>query len=73
MATVTGSVSVVESCLASMNSFQVVIKAMIAVVNSAGAARGRRMRRKAWEREAPSTRAASSSSQGSWRKKLSSV
>ena len=73
MATVTGSVAVVESWRASMNSFHVAMNARIAVVNSAGAARGSRTRRKACPREAPSTRAASSSSHGSCRKKDTSV
>ena len=73
MATVTGSVPVVDSCLANMNSFHVVMNAMMAVVNSAGAAKGRSTRRKAWLRDAPSTLAASSNSHGSWRKKLSKV
>src|SRR5699024_1667338 len=73
MATVTGSVGVVDNCRASMNSFHVVMKAMMAVVKSAGAARGRRMSRKACDFVAPSTRAASSNSQGSWRKKLTKV
>ena len=73
MATVTGSESGVESCLASMNSFHVAMNARIAVVNIAGAASGRITLRKASEREAPSTRAASSSFHGSSRKKLVSV
>lgn len=58
MATVTGSVAVVESWRVT-NSFHVVINAIIAVVNSAGAASGNKMRRKACL-VAPSTRAASS-------------
>ena len=68
IATVTGSVASVDSCLASMNSFQVAMKHRIAVVKSAGAASGSKTVRNAVPRDAPSTRAASSNSHGNWRK-----
>src|SRR5699024_11497714 len=56
IATVTGSVPVVESCCDSRNSFQVMMNARIAVVNSAGAASGRMILTNACPRVAPSTR-----------------
>src|SRR5262245_22821988 len=53
---------------AMMNSFQVAMKARIAVVNTPGAASGRITLRNAWPGVQPSTTAASSSSYGICRK-----
>src|SRR5919205_1165250 len=69
MATVTGWVASLESWLAMRNSFHEEMKARIAVVKMAGAARGMMTLRKACPCVQPSTRADSSSSHGISRKK----
>src|SRR5699024_5359379 len=65
----TGRAAVVEvSEMPYTKSFHAMKKAMIAVVNTPGAASGTMALRKAWKGVAPSTCAACSSSQGIWRK-----